>query len=468
MAEKPARGGTGSARRMLSALRRFFSSGWPLYAIIVLYAVASLAVLWHHEPWRDEAQAWLIARDVPGIGALVWVMGYEGTPALWHVLLLPLAKLGFPFWSMQALHWLIALAGVALFTLYSPFSKLEKLVFPFGYFIFFEYCVIARSYVLAVFLLFAIAALYRQRYSRPFAYCALVSLLANVAVHGTAIAAAIAVAFVLEAALSRGLKGLAGIALPALLLLAGFAVAVYQVLPPPDLQWWATLWNEELSEGHLKNIPAVMINAFLPVSDDRPGFWGSNPQLPMILGTPYWWAPIPALLLLSALFLARSRWALAIFLLASVGLLSIFFLKHFGYYRQHGLLFASFIFAVWVARVDSGPPLLRLAFLDKIFSGSIGRYANIALSLLLVLLLAIQAWGAAIAAYYDWNYDFSASKKSTQFLVENNLTGTGTLVAAYPSAFAGTILAYMGRDFRIYQLEYGAFGSYMVWNTTLE
>ncbi|MDD5317546.1 MAG: hypothetical protein PHF51_02315 [Candidatus ainarchaeum sp.] len=445
-------------------------SSWPLYAVIALYAAVSLLAVLHHEPWRDEAQAWLIARDAPNPGTVIRLMGYEGTPALWHALLFPLARLGFPFpAAMQALHWLIAVAGVAHFTLYAPFPKAAKILFPFGSYPLFEYAAIARSYVLVVLLLFLLAALFRRRFSSPVAFAALTALLANTAVHGTAIAGAIAALFGLELVFSRDAGGLKKIAAPLLVLALGLSAAVFQVLPPPDLQWWAAQWNTETSEGHLKNVPAVVVNAFIPVSDNRPGFWNTNPQIPQILETGYWWAPVAALLLLAALFLARSRWAFVFFAIAASGLLSIFFLKHFGYFRQHGLLFVSFVFAAWVARVDRGPPLLGSCFPGRLFPGSAERHADTALSLLLVLLLAVQAWGAAIAVYYDWNHDFSASQRAAGFLRENNLTGRDTLVASYPSAMDAAVLALIPDDgFRIYQLEYGAFGSYMVWDTRFQ
>ncbi|MCE9581429.1 MAG: hypothetical protein K8T20_02815, partial [Planctomycetes bacterium] len=55
-------------------------TGWSVL-IFAVYAVVTLAMIPFHEPWRDEAQSWLIARDL-GPGGIVHQMGYEGTPAL--------------------------------------------------------------------------------------------------------------------------------------------------------------------------------------------------------------------------------------------------------------------------------------------------------------------------------------------------------------------------------------------------
>jgi len=59
--------------------------------VILLYSAINIVVLIRHEPWEDEARAWLIARDLDLL-SIFKQMAYEGTPALWHMLLVPLAK----------------------------------------------------------------------------------------------------------------------------------------------------------------------------------------------------------------------------------------------------------------------------------------------------------------------------------------------------------------------------------------
>ncbi len=66
-----------------------------------LLCVSVLA--WRHEPWADEAQAWLIAKDSSVLNLFLNQLRYESTPGLWHLLLMPFAKLGAPYWTMAAL-----------------------------------------------------------------------------------------------------------------------------------------------------------------------------------------------------------------------------------------------------------------------------------------------------------------------------------------------------------------------------
>ena len=63
-----------------------------LYGFFVIYAIVSLAGVITHESWADEAQAWLIARDLNVI-EIVKQMKYEGHSCLWHLILMPFAKM---------------------------------------------------------------------------------------------------------------------------------------------------------------------------------------------------------------------------------------------------------------------------------------------------------------------------------------------------------------------------------------
>jgi len=49
---------------------------------VMVYAFLVALGISRHEIWRDEAQAWLIVRDVGSLGELFHVLRYEGHPAL--------------------------------------------------------------------------------------------------------------------------------------------------------------------------------------------------------------------------------------------------------------------------------------------------------------------------------------------------------------------------------------------------
>jgi hypothetical protein len=57
--------------------------------IAAAFLVVGGFVMAHHELWRDEVQAWLLARDSSSAIDLLSRQRNEGHPALWQLLLMP-------------------------------------------------------------------------------------------------------------------------------------------------------------------------------------------------------------------------------------------------------------------------------------------------------------------------------------------------------------------------------------------
>ena len=64
---------------------------------LIIYLLGVCTVSFFHEPWFDEAQAWAIARSGSLKEILFEIPHYEGHPPLWHLILVPFAKLGAPY-----------------------------------------------------------------------------------------------------------------------------------------------------------------------------------------------------------------------------------------------------------------------------------------------------------------------------------------------------------------------------------
>ena len=88
--------------------------------LFLLWLAVVLLLDSRYENWLDEAQAWLLARDL-NLAGLFRQMSFEGHPCLWHLILMPFAKLGFPYGTCRVLSQLLT-AGVILTLAYrSPF-----------------------------------------------------------------------------------------------------------------------------------------------------------------------------------------------------------------------------------------------------------------------------------------------------------------------------------------------------------
>ncbi|MEZ0297676.1 MAG: hypothetical protein ACAI35_14600 [Candidatus Methylacidiphilales bacterium] len=137
---------------------------WAEPWIITLVYVVSLAVMmFRHDMWRDEFQAWAIASQSPTLSDLWYNLQFEGHPALWHVLLWICHQLGGPLQSMQVLHLLIGAGVVWIFARWAPFGFWHRMLFALGYFPLYEYGMISRNYSIGILLLFIGCVLLTRR-----------------------------------------------------------------------------------------------------------------------------------------------------------------------------------------------------------------------------------------------------------------------------------------------------------------
>lgn len=135
---------------------------WSLWAIFL--GLIAYMKLFYHELWKDEWQAWFVAKD-KGIGEILSFLYYEGHPALWYLYL----KIFTIFSGIIDAVTLISVAhlvtvGASLYFLFIKFRLplLFKVLFALSYFLFFEYGIINRGYFLVILFVFWAAYLLRQ------------------------------------------------------------------------------------------------------------------------------------------------------------------------------------------------------------------------------------------------------------------------------------------------------------------
>lgn len=166
-------------------------------AVLLLFTTIAGVAAWFHEPWSDEAQAWLIARDL-GIPGILHQMGYEGSPPLWHLLLWALTRLQLPYAALGAVSVALVAGGMYIWLRWSPLPAPVRFLVPFAFYYQYQYAVVTRSYALSTLLAFAAAALWRARKVRVIPLAAVLALLAQTNMHGFTIAMGIACAFAWE------------------------------------------------------------------------------------------------------------------------------------------------------------------------------------------------------------------------------------------------------------------------------
>lgn len=177
------------------------------WGVLCLFVVLLLGTMYVHEPWFDEAQAWLIARDAPFKDILWLLPHYEGHPPFFHLLLSIPAKLGIGWkWGLRGIGVLFSIASAYLIIFKAPFPRCIRLVLPFTYFLFYQYGVIIRPYNIIVFIMCLLAIYFPQKDKRPGLFVSLLTALCACHLFGIAIAGGITVAWLWDMKAGRPWK----------------------------------------------------------------------------------------------------------------------------------------------------------------------------------------------------------------------------------------------------------------------
>ena len=409
---------------------------------LALFALLLAVLLGRHEMWRDELQAWMLARDSESVTELWRNARYEGHPLLWHLLLMaPAHLLGAPA-AMQGLHWLIATAAAGVLLMKAPFPMPLRAGLAFSYLPLYEYGVISRNYALTVLGLWIVAAALASRRS-PWAVVGAGVLVANSSPIGTILAPAIGAAIALTPAWRRRL------AAPLAAFAVGVAAAVAQCLPPPDYEHvraWALGWDLERVAYVLRGFAV----ALFPVPGAGPNFWGSSLVLPAWPFPPgstggiaaLAGAAVAAVTIVAARALRSSPRALAAWLVGAAALVGFTYVKLAGAIRHHGFLWVLLVACMWVGVSDATIGRRRAAWL-------------------LAPCLAAGLWAAMVAGWHDWSAEFSGARSMARQVADARWD-TLPIVGGVDYATSG-VAGYLPAG-RLYYPASGLEGSFVVWN----
>lgn len=147
-----------------------------LAGIFLGYLIFNGILLAGHEPWRDEANVWLMARELSPL-ELFKEIRYQGHPCLWYLLIMPFAKVGLPFRTIGMISYLVMAVSAGLFIFKAPFYKLVKCAAVFSPIFTYYYAEIARNYCLIALFLVLLALFYPKRNEKCVLYGLLLGLL---------------------------------------------------------------------------------------------------------------------------------------------------------------------------------------------------------------------------------------------------------------------------------------------------
>ncbi len=384
------------SRTSFPLLRRDNSTVW-LHGVFGAFALASLFLTVHLTPWRDESQAWLMARDLSPWGLFVEAR-HDGHPILWHLCLQVLQALGVNYEGMYALNWAFIVTAIWLLFYRSGLPLIARIVLALSPVCLLDVAYNARNYAISAMLTFVAAALYRNVERKPVVFCVVLALLANTNVFSAAIVVGISFQFLLEQAWAFG-RGPVSIRpiythylLPNLILLAGMLLLIAQLIPVPVLGE-PVAGRPELSV-HLDRIPRPLFLVFLAMA--ALPYFSKSRGFPRILGG------IPALILVL-----------------------VPTLLHTCQPRHAFMVVIGIVYFIWI-------------YLDDIIAKNPAREARILMQVsLLIVVASFAAKPGGLRQVLRHNWD---STNTAHAIIENHLDEPSTLMVATEPDFTTPVL----------------------------
>jgi len=402
------------------------------FLIVALYAGLTGFIIFYHEPWSDEAYPWLIARDANLQTFLnIAAHNYDRHPVFFHLCLMPMAKLGLPYFSQAVFNWCLAVAAVLIFFIWAPFSRITKCVFILSYYMMFEYAVVVRPYTLAILLIFIIATLYPQRFKIPIRYAIVVFLLFHTENICFAIAASMTALFGFELLREKRYdRWTLGALL--IMIIGGLLAFVQGFLLPPDHMDYHTF----KMIGYDNALRAVQ-KTFFPFS------------LSYTLADTFSIDIIIGILIIASAILSLVKRPIALFVLlcAYAELFGIFIFAHRGDLRHFGFVYISILFAFWIGQyyeeLGRKTKMAVRTWFSWLFSSQFFRILS--LSLINVCIL-FSVKGVLFSYVLDYHFLFSGGKPMAsvinQLFKERGLAQQHYVIVAKETGTA-SLLPYM-------------------------
>ena len=397
---------------------------WPVF---IIYALAVIYGAMHHEPWRDEAETWLIVRDnnLPG---LFNIIPFEEHPPLWFLIMMPIAKLGLPYATISYLPAIIMIAAVYILLFKTTLPLAVKLLLPFSYIFFYEYSVISRNYCLVVFFIAAIISLYPKRFDKPLLFGLCVTGLFNTEGLAFGICFALLVLYIIDAIQYKKLHGRVWLAI-IMMSAGGLYLIPYMALNPAA----------NMYEGMITDSARQITNAITGaiVID-------GNTLIAILI-----WATL-------IIVLSTRTKSFFVFLSGAICVLYILGYKYnLGYPRHFGLLFVVVIVAFGISENYKNDKfnILKINKFDPVKYGS----------WLFVLIVLLQAPYTFASYKDDIAHPFSGAKAAAKFLNEQNLQNI--ILVGHQAWAASAIVPYLPKGTKLYYAECQRYGTYYVYDS---
>jgi hypothetical protein len=429
-----------------------------------LFFIVGLVGILHHEMWRDEYQAWLVARDAHTLPELLRNLRYEGNPFVWHLLLFGLNTLTEAPGSMQALNLAVGVATVYVISRHAPFPLAWRVLLTFGYYTLFEFTMISRVYGLGFLLVVIACVWYRSWQKRPIRMTVLIGVLANTTVFGLLLALGFAGLMLRDAIAWRGRTVVPRLKLAVCttIVAVSAAMSVMQIYPEPDNTFPVSRPSRALEPMRWAQSFGRIAAAYVALPRLAEDHYWNTSVLDSVRsdGTstrvPWWIAPVLSgiVMLAFSVYLSRAPDVAAFYLGGTIALVALVYFTGFTSQRYVGHLFVWLVAAMWLG-AD------RMSRDQPASGDDAGRWRRPIGQWAFTLLLVSGCAGGAGAYYRDYREPFSRSAEVAAYLRTTGLEREE--IVALTDFTVSPLAAHLRR--RLYYPQQHAYGSFVVWNS---
>lgn len=393
--------------------------------LVSSFFVLGLIGICNHVMWRDEINVWLITRDSSSIVELFKNIKYEGHPPLWYICLYLLNQITHNPVIMQFFHLFLGVASVYIFVRFSPFTKLQKTLFCFGYLPFYEYLLISRNYAIGVLLIFAFCVLFVRRQSNYIQLSIILFLLANANAYCLLIAIALGLTLIFEyitTPLKINKVNKKDLIFSIIIFLLGIALSLSLLIPPQDsvlaggMSGWILQFDFIRLITSLTRIWSGYISIIVP---------NDKNLIEMVV-----FAIVSlGFLTFTSLFLIRKPVALFLYLIGNAQILIFTYIKFLGGPRHFGHLYILLIASLWIASYYPKTEFINNNDIDEVswlnkfkkLSKKFVYFAEQHQKIFFMLILYAQLLAGIVAFSRDLLLPFSASRETARFIQQEKL-----------------------------------------------
>jgi hypothetical protein len=430
--------------------------------VFFLFSSLGLIGILNHAMWRDELNPWLVARDSHSLIELFHNIKYEGHPSLWYICLYVLNHFTHNPVAMQITHLILAAGFVYLFLRFSPFTRLQKILFSFGYLPFYEYLVISRNYAIGLLIIFAFCALYNTRHKSYIILSLLLFLLANSNAYCLFISVALGLALILEYRLRDKLAiailaSRINIICSLSIFVLGILISLAQLIPPDDstLQGGLSGWTLHFDIKHLAKAIIRIWNSYIVILIPGKSILEITIFAFLALG----------LLVFTSTILIRKPVAFFLYIFGTLEIISFTYVKFLGSARHYGHLYILLIVSLWIASYYPSSNLLLKPITSRARSlQNVSRhwlkFVETYKTAFILVILSAQLAAGVVAFSRDLVVPYSASRAAARYIQSQKLEQM--FIVGSRDATVSPLCGFLNRQ--IYYPERQGLGSFVLFN----